>query len=161
MAGLNNGGNNAAGWWFSHVLGWLLTAVLLMLGAPFWFDVLGKLVNLRAGGPRPKPAPDDGASYSTKVATDPPAAPDNSQWVPSSERVAPKLNNPNGTALTMKSLGEMGLTERTNLYRAASAATYAPPQETESQDVDWLATALNLGVPMQVVRDLAAEAKAK
>jgi uncharacterized protein (TIGR02594 family) len=32
------------------VLGWLLTAIALSLGAPFWFDTLGRLVKLRASG---------------------------------------------------------------------------------------------------------------
>ena len=35
------------------ILGWLLTAVALSLGAPFWFDTLGRLVKLRASGPPP------------------------------------------------------------------------------------------------------------
>ncbi|SDP94234.1 TIGR02594 family protein [Rhodoferax sp. OV413] len=32
------------------ILGWLMTAVALSLGAPFWFDTLGRLVKLRASG---------------------------------------------------------------------------------------------------------------
>ena len=32
------------------IFGWLLTAFALSLGAPFWFDVLKKLVNLRSTG---------------------------------------------------------------------------------------------------------------
>lgn len=31
-------------------MGWLLTAIALSLGAPFWFDTLGRLVKLRAAG---------------------------------------------------------------------------------------------------------------
>jgi hypothetical protein len=38
----------------SHVLGCLITALAVSLGAPFWFDVLGKLVNVRATGPKPE-----------------------------------------------------------------------------------------------------------
>lgn len=33
-------------------LGWFITAVAVTLGAPFWFDLLGKLVKLRGSGPR-------------------------------------------------------------------------------------------------------------
>lgn len=33
--------------------GWLLTIVAVSLGAPFWFDVLMKIANLRANGPKP------------------------------------------------------------------------------------------------------------
>jgi hypothetical protein len=35
-------------------LGWLLTAAALSLGAPFWFDMLGKLINLRGAGAKPQ-----------------------------------------------------------------------------------------------------------
>lgn len=31
-------------------IGWLITAFAIMLGAPFWFDLLGKLVSLRGSG---------------------------------------------------------------------------------------------------------------
>jgi hypothetical protein len=31
-------------------LGWLITAIAVSLGAPFWFDALGKLANLRMAG---------------------------------------------------------------------------------------------------------------
>ena len=34
--------------------GWLLTAFALMLGAPFWFDTLGKFINIRNVGLKPK-----------------------------------------------------------------------------------------------------------
>jgi hypothetical protein len=33
--------------------GWLVTALAGMLGAPFWFDLLQKLVNVRGTGPKP------------------------------------------------------------------------------------------------------------
>ncbi len=36
------------------LLGWFATALAVSLGAPFWFDLLGRLLNLRATGPRPK-----------------------------------------------------------------------------------------------------------
>ena len=39
------------GWgWFYKILGLLVTTVAVSLGAPFWFDLLNKLVNLRAAG---------------------------------------------------------------------------------------------------------------
>lgn len=49
-------------WWLTHVVGWLLTAALLMLGAPFWFDLLSRLVSLRNAGKAPDPATRDDAS---------------------------------------------------------------------------------------------------
>jgi hypothetical protein len=49
-------------WTASHVGGWLVTAVLLMLGAPFWFDILSRLVSLRATGARPPTAAQDPAA---------------------------------------------------------------------------------------------------
>lgn len=36
--------------------GWLLTAIAISLGAPFWFDALSKLARLRTTGKRPEPA---------------------------------------------------------------------------------------------------------
>jgi len=54
-------------WWLTHVLGWLLTGALLMLGAPFWFDLLGRLVSLRNAGKAPNPATKDEASATASV----------------------------------------------------------------------------------------------
>ena len=34
-------------------LGWLLTALAGLMGAPFWFDTLKTLVNVRSAGPKP------------------------------------------------------------------------------------------------------------
>ena len=39
--------------WFSTVLGLVLTSAAVSLGAPFWFDSLSKLANLRNSGPKP------------------------------------------------------------------------------------------------------------
>ena len=39
------------GWWRGHVLGWALTAVLVMVGAPFWFELLERLVSSGRAGP--------------------------------------------------------------------------------------------------------------
>ena len=41
----DNGGD-----WGIAALGWLLTALALSLGAPFWFDLLNKVTSLRGGG---------------------------------------------------------------------------------------------------------------
>jgi len=35
--------------WIIHWVGWLITALAVSLGAPFWFDLLNKLVNIRRG----------------------------------------------------------------------------------------------------------------
>jgi hypothetical protein len=40
--------------WVSNLVGWLLTAVAISLGAPFWFDALGKIANLRTVGKKPE-----------------------------------------------------------------------------------------------------------
>jgi hypothetical protein len=37
----------------TKVLGWLVTALAISLGAPFWFDLLRKLVNMRSSGNKP------------------------------------------------------------------------------------------------------------
>jgi hypothetical protein len=38
------------------VLGWLLTVLALSLGAPFWFDLLNKFMNVRFAGKSPDEA---------------------------------------------------------------------------------------------------------
>lgn len=35
------------------ILGWLITAFAISLGAQFWFDTLGKIVGLRSSGKKP------------------------------------------------------------------------------------------------------------
>lgn len=44
------------------VFGLLLTTFAVSLGAPFWFDLLNKLVNLRGSGPKPTVSPDKPAT---------------------------------------------------------------------------------------------------
>ncbi len=39
--------------WLYRILGWLTTALAVSLGAPFWFDLLKKLVNVRSSGSVP------------------------------------------------------------------------------------------------------------
>jgi hypothetical protein len=49
---------DSTGWW-SKVIGILITAAAAAQGAPFWFDILKKLINVRSTGPNPseqKPA---------------------------------------------------------------------------------------------------------
>ena len=48
---------------FGKVLGLLVTAFALTLGAPFWFDLLGKVSSLRGSGP-PPPSPPSGDKQS-------------------------------------------------------------------------------------------------
>jgi hypothetical protein len=51
-------GGNIFGWLWSilrsHLLGWILTAIAVSLGAPFWFDTLNRFVNIRSGGHAPE-----------------------------------------------------------------------------------------------------------
>jgi len=37
-----------------HGFGWLLTALAISLGAPFWFDMLNKVISIRAAGKAPE-----------------------------------------------------------------------------------------------------------
>ena len=37
-----------------HIAGWLLTALAISLGAPFWFDLLNKAVSVRHGMRKPQ-----------------------------------------------------------------------------------------------------------
>jgi hypothetical protein len=51
---------NDGTWWIWKILGLLATALAISQGAPFWFDLLQKAVNLRlAGSPPPTTAAPD------------------------------------------------------------------------------------------------------
>jgi hypothetical protein len=39
--------------WIWMIIGWLLTALAVSFGAPFWFDALKNLLNVRNAGPKP------------------------------------------------------------------------------------------------------------
>ncbi|MEL6969781.1 MAG: hypothetical protein AAFZ63_13980 [Bacteroidota bacterium] len=39
--------------WLAKILGYIVTALAISLGAPFWFDLLRKIVNIRASGSKP------------------------------------------------------------------------------------------------------------
>lgn len=77
-----NGGIPQGGW-PQRILGWLLTALAVSLGAPFWFDMLGKFMSVRSTlkvkdtSPAPPPdkplAPPVVVMASAPVATTPPA----------------------------------------------------------------------------------------
>ncbi len=43
-------GNMGTGCWWLRFAGWLLTMLAISLGAPFWFDLLKKMVNIRGTG---------------------------------------------------------------------------------------------------------------
>ena len=40
----------------AQLFGWLLTVLAISLGAPFWFDILNKFINIRAAGKSPDEA---------------------------------------------------------------------------------------------------------
>ena len=48
-----------------HLLGIIMVAIAASFGAPFWFDLLNRLVNLRAAGKPPRTAADQRATQST------------------------------------------------------------------------------------------------
>jgi hypothetical protein len=43
--------------WITAILGWLITGLAVSLGAPFWFDMLKRFVNVRGAGANPKEQP--------------------------------------------------------------------------------------------------------
>lgn len=43
------------GGWIMALLGWLITIAAISLGAPFWFDFLGRVANLRGSGGQAQP----------------------------------------------------------------------------------------------------------
>ena len=42
--------NEPSGTWYTKTAGLILTSAVVPLGAPFWFDMLNKLVSLRQAG---------------------------------------------------------------------------------------------------------------
>ncbi|RFS19480.1 hypothetical protein DVR12_22870 [Chitinophaga silvatica] len=66
--------------------GWLLTALAISMGAPFWFDLVSKLVQIRSTGP--KPASADSNMTGTPANTAP--------GQPSIEQEQIKIVNPKG-----------------------------------------------------------------
>jgi hypothetical protein len=44
-------------WWLTKFFGLLLTASAASLGAPFWFDILNKIVTIRSAGKAPEEQP--------------------------------------------------------------------------------------------------------
>jgi hypothetical protein len=51
-------GENLCDWigWLQRLVGWILTIAAVSLGAPFWFDLLSKLMNVRNAGKKPETA---------------------------------------------------------------------------------------------------------
>jgi hypothetical protein len=64
FASLSDYGN-----WGIAVCGWLITAIGVTLGAPFWFDLLGKLVKVRSSGNKSKPDEQAGGADLSKPST--------------------------------------------------------------------------------------------
>jgi len=39
--------------WVTRILGWLITAIASLFGAPFWYDALQSFVRIKGAGPSP------------------------------------------------------------------------------------------------------------
>ncbi len=50
------------------ILGWLITALALTLGAPFWFDLLNKFISLRSSGSKPTDSDSNSSASDTTQA---------------------------------------------------------------------------------------------
>jgi hypothetical protein len=62
--------NQRGGW--ETFLGWIITALAITLGAPFWFDLLSKLISVRGAGTVAAPGDDD--TPKTKNTATPPSS---------------------------------------------------------------------------------------
>jgi hypothetical protein len=51
--------------WLAALAGWVITAIALSLGAPFWFDLLAKFTNVRGTGTK-EPTPAQEAKATTR-----------------------------------------------------------------------------------------------
>jgi len=63
-----------ADWWMV-VCGWFVTAFAVMLGAPFWFDMLGKFMVIRSTVKPHEKSPEEGSVDRQPSPAAPPAAP--------------------------------------------------------------------------------------
>jgi hypothetical protein len=45
-----------------RILGWIVSGLAISMGAPFWFELLGKMMNVRNTGPKPKSSTEDKSS---------------------------------------------------------------------------------------------------
>ncbi len=52
--------------WYGALAGWFLTAMAISMGAPFWFDVLGRVARMRSTGVRPPTSLPPSAEANTK-----------------------------------------------------------------------------------------------
>ena len=59
--------------WLKKVLGLLLTTLAVSLGAPFWFDLLKNVANLRSAGPAPTTVSNDTVATNAAAASVPAA----------------------------------------------------------------------------------------
>jgi hypothetical protein len=57
---LNQQSKEGIGWKFKELffsplqwLGWIVTGIAISMGASFWFDLLGKVINVRNTGSKP------------------------------------------------------------------------------------------------------------
>lgn len=59
-ANLNAPGKPQAGIWpiLRIISGWILSSIAIAMGAPFWFDLLGRIVNVRNTGRKPNSPPE-------------------------------------------------------------------------------------------------------
>jgi hypothetical protein len=61
--------------WITTIAGWLITILAISLGAPFWFDTLGRLSRLRSSGKPETPLPATGSGKpNERVVTEVPPA---------------------------------------------------------------------------------------
>ena len=74
--GLGWGQSKPTTWWdwLTKVVGWLLTGVAVTMGAPFWFEMLKKLLALKGstggGNSSPPPSRTDQAVFEIKPGTE-------------------------------------------------------------------------------------------
>jgi hypothetical protein len=54
LLGWSGSGPKDVSGWLLCVGGWLLSIIAISLGAPFWFDLLSKLMNVRNAGQKPE-----------------------------------------------------------------------------------------------------------
>jgi hypothetical protein len=80
-------------WWLTKVFGLLLTVGAASLGAPFWFDILNKIITIRSAGKAPEETPKRPKEMPRPLEPGQ-TAPPSSAAVPAAGATAPRGENP-------------------------------------------------------------------
>ena len=108
--------------WLTWGVGILLGAVAISLGAPFWFDLIGRGRALRSAGGQP----DGSAEAPPTTGTQPPGGTPLVNLLPSTVALTPATGAPSGPVLATPNSRRTGRSLASDAPAAAAAQTALP-----------------------------------